>query len=193
MERRELIRRLVLNSICDDFENVDQSILPDVARHGSKFGLTIVRSEIVDTLKDWSRTVWPKRTFCPAPWAQTRSQENFQACPRLRPSKKISKRISTSRKKVWIPTLPTRHGSHLMPDSSVSCAIVLPYVMYGKNNGLPGRGDRCGVERHLETFGETSGRIDPRCASRFYQRGECAASSFRHGNVRQRPYGYGRG
>ena len=51
MERRELIRRLVLNSICDDFENLDQVILRDVARDGSKFGLTIERSDIVDALK----------------------------------------------------------------------------------------------------------------------------------------------
>jgi hypothetical protein len=34
MERRELIWPLVLNSICDDFENVDQIILRD----GSPFG-----------------------------------------------------------------------------------------------------------------------------------------------------------
>jgi hypothetical protein len=51
MERRQLIRRLVLNSICDDFENVDQVILRDVTRDGSKFGLTIERSDIVDALK----------------------------------------------------------------------------------------------------------------------------------------------
>ncbi len=52
MERRELIRRLVLNSICDDFENVDQIILRDVTRDGSKFGLTVERSDIVDALKE---------------------------------------------------------------------------------------------------------------------------------------------
>jgi|HubBroStandDraft_6_1064221.scaffolds.fasta_scaffold86449_2 hypothetical protein len=51
MERRELIRRLVLNSICDVFENVDQIILRDVTRDGSKFGLTIERTDIVDALK----------------------------------------------------------------------------------------------------------------------------------------------
>jgi hypothetical protein len=50
MERRELIRRLVLNSICDDFENVDQRILEVVTRDGSRFGLTIERSDIVDGL-----------------------------------------------------------------------------------------------------------------------------------------------
>ncbi|MDX2178805.1 MAG: hypothetical protein SFV18_04370 [Bryobacteraceae bacterium] len=52
MERRDLIRRLVLNSISDDFENVDQCILHDVARNGSKFELTIERSDIADALKE---------------------------------------------------------------------------------------------------------------------------------------------
>ena len=51
MEPRELIRRLVLKSICDDFENVDQIILRDVSRDASRFGLTIERSDIVDALK----------------------------------------------------------------------------------------------------------------------------------------------
>ena len=51
MEPREIIRRLVLNSICDDFENVDQIILRDVTRDGSKFGLTNERSDIVDALE----------------------------------------------------------------------------------------------------------------------------------------------
>lgn len=51
MERLELIRRLVLNSICDDFENVDQIILPTVARDGSRLGLTIERAEVVDALR----------------------------------------------------------------------------------------------------------------------------------------------
>ena len=51
MERRELVRRLVLNSICGDFENVDQIILRDVTRAGSRFEMTIERSDIVDALK----------------------------------------------------------------------------------------------------------------------------------------------
>jgi hypothetical protein len=51
MERREHIRRLVLNSISDDFENVDQIILRDVTRDGSKCGLTIERPDIVAALE----------------------------------------------------------------------------------------------------------------------------------------------
>ena len=50
MNRHELLRRLVLNSICDDYENIDQVILRDVAEEGAKRGLKIERSEIVDAL-----------------------------------------------------------------------------------------------------------------------------------------------
>src|SRR5208337_4329521 len=50
MTRGEFVRRLVLNSIWDDFENVDQVILRDVAGTGAKCGLTIERSEVVDAL-----------------------------------------------------------------------------------------------------------------------------------------------
>lgn len=41
MKRSELIRRMVLNAICDDYENVDQVILRDVAKDGAKLGFTI--------------------------------------------------------------------------------------------------------------------------------------------------------
>jgi hypothetical protein len=50
MDRRELIRLLVLNEIGDDFENVDQIILPHVAKGAAKCGLAVERSEIVDAL-----------------------------------------------------------------------------------------------------------------------------------------------
>jgi hypothetical protein len=50
MVRSEFVRRLVLNSICDDFENVDQTILRDVAEAGAKCGWTIERSEVVEAL-----------------------------------------------------------------------------------------------------------------------------------------------
>jgi len=48
--RSEFVRRLVLNSICDDGENVDQIILWDVNRDAAKCGLAIERAEIVDAL-----------------------------------------------------------------------------------------------------------------------------------------------
>ncbi len=50
MDRDELVRLLVLNAICDDYENVDQVILRDVAADGAKCGLTIERSEVVHAL-----------------------------------------------------------------------------------------------------------------------------------------------
>ena len=49
--RRELVRRLVLNSICDFGENVDQCILPELIADGAKCGLTIDRPEVVGTLE----------------------------------------------------------------------------------------------------------------------------------------------
>ncbi len=47
----EFVRRLVLNSICDDFENVDQTILREVADAGANYGWTIERSEVVNALR----------------------------------------------------------------------------------------------------------------------------------------------
>jgi len=41
---------MVLNSICDGYENVDQCILGDVAKDGAECGLTIERSEVVEAL-----------------------------------------------------------------------------------------------------------------------------------------------
>ncbi|MGA1994826.1 MAG: hypothetical protein ABSH45_03515 [Bryobacteraceae bacterium] len=50
MTRSEFIRRLVLNAICDDFENVDQVILPEVTRVGAKCGLAVHRSDVLEAL-----------------------------------------------------------------------------------------------------------------------------------------------
>jgi hypothetical protein len=41
---------MVLCEICDDYENVDQIILPHVAKDAAKCGLVIERSEIVHAL-----------------------------------------------------------------------------------------------------------------------------------------------
>jgi len=49
-EGREVVRALVMDAICDDYENIDQTILHEVAIAGAKCGLTIERSEVVDTL-----------------------------------------------------------------------------------------------------------------------------------------------
>ncbi len=50
MERSELVRRLVLGSMCDDFENIDQILLPSVSRDGAELGLAIERSEVVEVV-----------------------------------------------------------------------------------------------------------------------------------------------
>jgi|SRR5665213_70608 len=50
MTRSELIRRMVLSAMCDDFENVDQIILPVVARDCAKLGVSVERPEIVRTV-----------------------------------------------------------------------------------------------------------------------------------------------
>lgn len=52
MTRAEFLQRLVLNAICDDFENLDQRILAEVAGPALKCGLTIQRSDIVRTLQE---------------------------------------------------------------------------------------------------------------------------------------------
>jgi hypothetical protein len=50
MNRTELVERLILSAIADDFENVDQVIFPSVAGQAAKCGLTVGRSEIVALL-----------------------------------------------------------------------------------------------------------------------------------------------
>jgi hypothetical protein len=67
MTRSEFVRLLVLNSICDDFENVDQIILPDVARTGARCGLTIERSEVVGALASLIADGLAKAYILPGP------------------------------------------------------------------------------------------------------------------------------
>jgi len=52
MNRREILRKPVLNEISDDYENVDQCIWRHVAEAGGRCGLKIVRSEIVEGLAE---------------------------------------------------------------------------------------------------------------------------------------------
>jgi len=51
MNRMELLQRLVLDTISDDFENVDQVILREVAEQGARYGLTVDRFDIVEALR----------------------------------------------------------------------------------------------------------------------------------------------
>jgi hypothetical protein len=50
LSRSEFVRRLVLNSIADDYENVDQIILREVAGNAGKCGLAVERPEVVEAL-----------------------------------------------------------------------------------------------------------------------------------------------
>jgi hypothetical protein len=50
--RREYVRLEVLNSICDDGENVDQEILSMVNVDADKTGITISRAEVVEALTE---------------------------------------------------------------------------------------------------------------------------------------------
>ena len=51
MTRAEFVERLILDSMCDDYENVDQVILRDVAETAARCGLKIERSEVVERLR----------------------------------------------------------------------------------------------------------------------------------------------
>jgi len=50
VNRGELVRRMVLNTMCDDYENIDQIVLPTVARDCAKLGIIVERPEIVSTV-----------------------------------------------------------------------------------------------------------------------------------------------
>jgi hypothetical protein len=52
MNENELLRRMVLNEISDDYENRDQIILPAVSRKCAKLRFVVERSQIVDALSD---------------------------------------------------------------------------------------------------------------------------------------------
>ena len=67
MIRSEFVRRLVLDSICDDFENIDQMILRDVSAVGFKCGLTIARQEIVQALASLIADGLAKAYYSPGP------------------------------------------------------------------------------------------------------------------------------
>jgi hypothetical protein len=50
MSRTEFIRRLVLNEICDDYENVDRMILPQAVPAAARCGYTVGRADVVAAL-----------------------------------------------------------------------------------------------------------------------------------------------
>jgi hypothetical protein len=50
VDRAQFVRRAVLNSICDDYENLDQVIFRDVAREAAVHGLEVGRADVVSAL-----------------------------------------------------------------------------------------------------------------------------------------------
>jgi hypothetical protein len=69
--RRLFVRRSVLDSICDDGENVDQIILLEVNMNSDKTGVTIDRAEVIDALTQlvegglaeaWILSEWPGKS-----------------------------------------------------------------------------------------------------------------------------------
>ena len=73
---------MVLNEICDDFENVDQVIVPNVAKDGAKCGLSIERAEIVDALAGLVKDGLAKAYILTPPCGDPFSRE-FQGMPSL--------------------------------------------------------------------------------------------------------------
>jgi len=67
VNRGEFVRRAVLASICDDYENVDQVILREVAGEGVKRGVEVARAEIVNALAALVEEDWRRRMRSPVP------------------------------------------------------------------------------------------------------------------------------
>jgi hypothetical protein len=58
--RGELVRRFVLDVICDDYENLTVSIAEPVKQWGAACGLTIETSEVVQALTELVELGWAK-------------------------------------------------------------------------------------------------------------------------------------
>jgi hypothetical protein len=91
MDRSEIVRRLILISISDDYENVDQVILRQVAKTGAKLGLAIGRPEIVDALAGLVADGLAKAYLFPP---REHAAQNSVVCRRSTSLKSISKPTS---------------------------------------------------------------------------------------------------
>src|SRR5260370_33038520 len=111
MNRTELVERLILNAISDDFENVDQVIFPYVAGQVAKCGLTIDRSEIVGLLGTLVAGGLVK-AYDLSGWARDPFSGELQACHRWTLSRRTSEPISTSRKSGWTSACKMQHSGH---------------------------------------------------------------------------------
>ena len=111
MDRRELVRMMVLDAICDDFENVDRIILSEVAVNCRKLGLVVERSEIVNAIaglvQDGLASAYNLRNLPPPSDPLSGVLESM---PSLDQVEKNFKTYFYITKKEWIFTPPTTHG-----------------------------------------------------------------------------------
>jgi hypothetical protein len=101
-----------LNSICDDFENVDQVILRDVAEGGAKCGLTIERPEVVEALAGLIEVGLAKAYILSA-YPNDPSRE-LQGMPPMDVIEENFKTYFSSRRREWISIFPTTPGGRSM-------------------------------------------------------------------------------
>jgi hypothetical protein len=113
MMRPEFVQRLILNSMCDDFENVDQVILRNVAGVAAKCGLTVERPEVVENLRALVEAGLAK-AYDLFPGIKDHSQANFRECHRSMFRKRTSERISTLPREACSSTKPTARGGRSM-------------------------------------------------------------------------------
>ena len=120
MTRSEFVRRLVLNEIGDDYENVDQVILRDAAETGAKCGLTIERSEVVEALASLIADGLAKAYVLPGPERSPFSGE-LPGMPPLDDVEEYFRTYFYITKKGWICTSPMASG---LSTTRVSCARI---------------------------------------------------------------------
>ena len=119
MTRAEFVQRLILNSMCDDFENLDQVILRDVAEVASKCGLTVEAPRWLTIYGRWLERDWRRRMTCPA-LPKIPSQAKSKVCRRSMFPKKTPVRTSTQRSREWQSTNRTGRGG---PSMTTACSV----------------------------------------------------------------------
>ena len=113
MTRTEFLQRLILNSMCDDFENVDQVILSNVAAAAAKCGLTVERTEVVQNLRALVEAGLAKAYDLSAAMVDPFSGE-FRGMPRSMFLRRTSGPTSIQRRREWNSTNRMECGGPLM-------------------------------------------------------------------------------
>lgn len=110
MNRTEFVRRLALMEISDDFENVDQVILRHVAERGSRCGLKIARSEIVDALAGLIEDGLAKAYDLSAAGTKDPFSTEIQGMPEINLVEENFKTYFYITRRGWISTWPAIRG-----------------------------------------------------------------------------------